>query len=279
MKAQSLIKRSVIALSLVLVTLGGVQCGANLFSVAEDAQLGREVDEQIKSNPQEYPLLRDATVKSYVQSMINDILRSPEVLYRGKFPYRVEVIQDDKTLNAFCTPGGYIYVYTGLMKFLDNEASLAGVLGHEIAHAERRHSTKRITQAYGLQILLNVALGKDPDRAASIGANLFSGLALLHNGREDEMEADEYSFRYLKSSRWYAGGAMFFFQKISEGRKSGGSFERLLSTHPLPEDRVTAMRKRIAAARLPAPTEANLFSAKYELMIKRLPGVRRPKVR
>ena len=53
-------------------------------------------------------------------------------------------------LNAFCTPGGYIYVYTGLIKYLDNEAQLAGVLGHEIAHADLRHVTDQLTEQYGV---------------------------------------------------------------------------------------------------------------------------------
>ena len=92
-------------------------------------------------------------------------------------------------------------VYTGLLKFIDNEATLAGVLGHEIAHAERRHATQRITKAYGVQILLSIVLGEKPAQIAEITANLFAGLALLTNSRADETEADEYSFGYLKSTQ------------------------------------------------------------------------------
>ena len=73
------------------------------------------------------------------------------------------LIDDDKTLNAFCTPGGFIYVYTGLIKFLDSEDQLAGVMGHEIAHAALRHSTRQMTKVYGVQTLLQVATGRaDP---------------------------------------------------------------------------------------------------------------------
>lgn len=267
-----IVRRPVLMLSLSLLSLLLLQCGGNLFAVSEDVRLGKQISEQINSNPSEYPILKDASTRQYLQNMVNEILRSPKVRYRGQFAYKVQVVHDDETLNAFATPGGYIYVYTGLMKFLDNEASLAGVLGHEIAHAEHRHSTKRMTKAYGYQLLLSVILGEDPDQAAVLAGNLFSGLALLHNSREDESESDRSSFEYLQSTRWYPGGAMYFFEKIQKRQKSsGGAFERLLSTHPLPQDRVDAFRKMISAANLPKPSEANLFAKKYRQQLQKIP--------
>ena len=144
--------------------------------------------------------------------MVNQIINSPKVEYRKQFAYKVEIINDDKTVNAFCTPGGYIYVYTGLLKKLDNEAALAGVLGHEIAHAENRHSTQRMTKAYGASILTSIVLGNDAGQLEQLGANLLTGLALLKNSRDDEMEADEDSFYYLESTKWFPGGIKFFFE-------------------------------------------------------------------
>jgi beta-barrel assembly-enhancing protease len=251
--------------------------GINLYGVDTDAQLGKQMDDEIRKNPAEYPISTNIGAKQYIQGMINDIVKSPQVQYRGKFPYAAEVIQDDKTMNAFCTPGGYIYVYTGLMKAVDNEATLAGVIGHEIAHAERRHGTQRMTKAYGLQMITQIALGQNPSQLATLGANLFGGLALLKNSRSDEEDADEYSFRYLQSTRWYPGSIKFFFEKISQ--QSGGtpgnaatgggggfatSVQRLLSTHPLPQDRIDATNRRIADAKLPPPSEGNLFGQQYQ---------------
>ena len=90
------------------------------------------MDAEIRKQPQEYPILSNRPdVKLYVEEIGRKILASPDVKKRGVYAYRFEIIADDKTINAFCTPGGYIYVYTGLLKFLDNEASLAGVIGHE----------------------------------------------------------------------------------------------------------------------------------------------------
>jgi beta-barrel assembly-enhancing protease len=268
--------------SLVLLTALSVSyCGLNLYAVEDDAKLGKQLDDQIRTNPKEYPILNNPQIKQYVQSLVTDLVQSPEVKFRGTFPYTVEIINDDKTINAFCTPGGYIYVYTGLMKFVDNEATLAGVLGHEIGHAEGRHSTQRMTKAYGLQMIASVVLGQNPSQVAVIGANLFSGLALLKNSRADETESDELSFKYLRSSRWYAGSGKFFFEKIlaqsgvSAGSNPGNSIvtsvERLLSTHPLPQDRVDAMNKRIADAKIPAPSEANLFATRYATLKRQLP--------
>jgi predicted Zn-dependent protease len=165
---------------------------------------------------------------------------------------------------------------------LDNEATLAGVMGHEIAHAERRHGTERMTKAYGLQIITQMILGQNPSQLASIGANLFGGLALLKNSRSDEEEADDYSFQYLQSTQWYPGSIKFFFQKITaaSGKSPGGaqaaaniatSVERLLSTHPLPQDRIDATNKRITDAKLPAPSEANLRTQPYQQIKRMLP--------
>jgi beta-barrel assembly-enhancing protease len=261
------------------ISIAAVSCSGgsiNLFDISTDAQLGKQMDDQIRANPKEYPIMNNPAVKQYVQGVINEIIKSDQVKYRGTFPYQTEIIQDDKTINAFCTPGGYIYVYTGLMKAVDNEATLAGVLGHEIAHAERRHGTARMTKAYGLQMVLQIALGQSPSQLATIGANLFSGLALLKNSRLDEEDADNYSFKYLQSSRWYPGSIKFFFEKVG-GQRGGSSdgigttVERLLSTHPLPQDRIDATNKRIEEAKLPPPSELNLRAVPYQQFRRTLP--------
>lgn len=260
-------------LLVVIISLGVPHCGVNIFTDADDIKLGQQIDQEIRSKPQEYPILQGRPdVKQYVEEIGNRILSSPEVKKRGIYAYKYEIIHDDKTINAFCTPGGYIYVYTGLLKFVDNEATLAGVLGHEIAHAERRHATKRITKAYGVQILLAVALGERPSAVAEITANLFAGLALLANSRSDEAESDEFSFRYLQSTEYYPGSIKFFFEKIQQeqGRR-GGAFERFLSTHPLPQDRVDNVNAMLQRVGNPQADENNLFAHRYQRFKASLP--------
>lgn len=233
----------------------------NLFSLSDDIQLGTQLDQEIRSNQQEYPVLNDANATAYVQNIMNQIINSPEIKYKGQFPYKVTLINTN-TINAFATPGGYIYVYKGLLKYLDNEATLAAILAHEVAHAENRHSTQRMTKAYGLQVLLGVVLGSSPSTIESIAGNLFSGLSLMYNSREDEYEADEYSFKYLKSTIWYPGAGKFFFEKIAD-ETNNSEFQELFSTHPLDQKRIDALNKLIQDANLSAPSESNLFSQRY----------------
>lgn len=242
----------------------------NIFSVEDDANLGKQLDEEIRSKPGEYPLYNFYEPNLYVQNIVKEIINSPFIKYRSYFPYKVQILKDDKVVNAFCTPGGYIYVYTGLIKFLDNEATLAGVLGHEIAHAERRHGTNRMTKAYGIQVLLSIALGNNPSQVEQIAANLFSGLYLMKNSRDDEYESDEYSFKYLQTTQWYPGAIKFFFEKVKKD-ESSPFFEVLLSTHPMPVDRLNAINKMIQDYKVGEPNEMNLQSVRYKNFLNSLP--------
>jgi beta-barrel assembly-enhancing protease len=258
-----------------VIILTSLSCSSpiNIFSDSDDLKLGKQIDEEIRKNPGQYPILRDRPdVRAYVERIARSILSSPAVTKRGTYAYQFEIIQDDNTVNAFATPGGYIYVYTGLMKFLDNEAALAGVLAHEIAHAERRHATRRITSAYGVHILLGLVLGRNPTKVAEITANLFTGIGFLANSRSDETESDEFSFQYLQTTEYYPGGIRFFFEKVlAEKKKGGGTFERLLSTHPLPEDRIEYVNEMLRKAGNPPPLETNLFASRYQQFKSILP--------
>lgn len=267
-----------IAISLtcaLLISVTAFHCagGINIFSDADDVKLGKQVDQEIRSKPNEFPIMQGRPdVKQFVETVGKKILASPDVRKKGIYAYTYEIIHDDSTINAFCTPGGYIYVYTGLLKFVDDEATLAGVMGHEIAHAERRHATQRITKAYGVQIVLAIALGQNPSQVVEIAANLFTGLALLANSRSDETESDTYSFKYLQSTEYYPGAIKFFFEKIQREKGArGGSLERLLSTHPLPQDRVDHVNKMLHQIGSPEPTEENLFSQRYQAFKATLP--------
>jgi beta-barrel assembly-enhancing protease len=262
----------VAALAFAVVSPGcGRSLNINIFPDSKDIQLGKQIDEEIRKSPKEYPLLQNhPEVKTYVEEIGRSILNSSEVKKRGTYAYKFEIIHDDSMVNAFCTPGGYIYVYTGLLRFVDNEATLAGVLGHEIAHAERRHATRRMTSAFGIQILLAIVLGESPKQSAQIASNLFAGLGVLANSRSDEIEADTYSMRYLQSTEYFPGGIRYFFEKLSSGKK-GGAFDRLLSTHPLPEDRVNNVESLLRQMGDPAPADGNLFETRYQEFRKRLP--------
>src|ERR1041385_6915764 len=257
-----------------LLSMSWINCGVNIFPDDQDIQLGKQFDAEIRKNPKQYPIMEGhPEVKRYVKEVGDRVLSSPQITKRGVYAYQYEVIHDDSTINAFCTPGGYIYVYTGLLKFVDNEATLAGVMGHEIAHAERRHATQRMTSAYGVQIITSLVLGDNPSQIADITANLFTGLGLLANSRADEAEADEYSLRYLSSSMYYPGAINYFFEKMTakKGGAGGGEFQRLLSTHPLDQDRIDHVHQLLGSMGNPKATEANTFSARFQVFKKKLP--------
>lgn len=249
---------------------------SNIFSDKDDVELGEQFDKEIKANPKEFPMLEGhQNIKDYVTGFGKDILNSPKIIKRSIYPYNFQVV-DDTIINAFCTPGGFVYVYTGLMKFVDNEATLAGIVAHEIAHAERRHVTQRLTAYYGVSALLSFILGGNPSVLAEVAANLFVGLAFLKNSRDDETEADYYSIQYLKSTKWYPGGITFFFDKIKEEQRqkgdTPGDLDRLLSTHPLPNDRISFVNKELnKISPKPDPTKG-LFTDEYQEMKQKLPS-------
>jgi len=231
--------------------------GLNLFSPQDDVALGKQVKEQIASDPQQFPILPEQgneEAYSYIRGLTNRILNTGKVSYRDEFAWEVYIIDDDETLNAFCTPGGYIYVYTGLIKYLDAEDELAGVMGHEIAHAAQRHSTRQLTKIYGLQVLAALITGQsDPGLMQEIAL----GLASLKFSRDHETEADTYSVVYLCETNLNAAGAAGFFEKM-QGRAQPPQF---LSTHPSPGNRVENIREQARDLNCPG---TNTNDAKYQ---------------
>ncbi len=214
----------------------GKGLGLNFFSVDDDMKLGLQVSQQIEGDPKQFPILAESANRDaykMVKRITNNILRTGKVKYANKFAWEVKIIDDDKTLNAFATPGGYIYVYSGLIKYLDSEDQLAGVMGHEIAHAALRHSTRQMSKVYGIQVMLSIATGKaDPGLIEQIAL----GMVNLKFSRGHETESDHGSVEYLCGTQYDAAGAAGFFKKIqSEG---GARQPEFLSTHPSPKRRV-----------------------------------------
>lgn len=251
--------------------------GFNMFSDSEDIKLGHDVSAEMLKNQAEYPIFRgDPSIKTYIdQRIFQQLLTSPKIAKRNVYDYKLELIADDNTLNAFALPGGNVYVYTGLLKYLDSEAALAGVLGHEIAHAERRHATQRMTKYYGVQFLVGMVLGSQPSKIAEVASNLFVGLAFLANSRADEDESDKYSIDYLKDTRFYPGAVKFFFEKMRDDglvSSKSGKVATFLSTHPDPVNRIAKANERLQSSGIAIKdwksNDANLFKNEYAVNIK-----------
>lgn len=209
------------------------------FSVQDDIDLGRQVSGEIAADPNFNLLERSQYPEAYayLDNMVNSILNSGEVKYRDEFVWDIHIVHDDNTLNAFATPGGFIYVYTGLIKFLNDADALAGVMGHEIAHADLRHTSRNLQKQYGVSLLLSLLLGEDPGTLETIAAQIAGQTAGLQFSRDFEKESDAESVEYLAGTDYACDGAKIFFQKL-ENTGQGGSTPEFLSTHPSPENRI-----------------------------------------
>jgi predicted Zn-dependent protease len=238
--------------------------GINLFTVSQDKELGAQVASEIDGNPTEYPVLDPLKYKDvydYLNKVRDKILNAGGVDYKDEFEWRLRVIHDDNTLNAFCTPGGYIYIYTGILKYLDSEDQFAGVLGHEIAHADMRHSTRQMTTMNGIDFMLQVLAG---DQVAL--ASVTSQLVGLKFSRNHETEADQKSVEYLCRSDYNADGGAGFFEKIQA--EGGSKTPQFLSTHPDPGNRIEHFHS--AAVGLGCPGRNN-YAVEYKQMLSKLP--------
>jgi beta-barrel assembly-enhancing protease len=236
-------KRILIPVTFLLLFISS-SCDKNnefhIFSIEDDKKLGAQVKAEIESKPSEYPILSKTqypVAYQHIERITNSILNSGKVAYKDEFAWEVKIIKDDNVLNAFATPGGYIYVYTGLIKYLDSEDHLAGVLGHEIAHADKRHTTEQLEKAYGAEIVLSVLLGNNSSKLAEMAAAIAGKTLFLKFSRNAETEADNTSVVYLSSTNYQCNGAAGFFEKLIANSQAGNTPE-FLSTHPSPDNRV-----------------------------------------
>lgn len=249
--------KNIIIPALIAACVFHFQCStvrkALMPDISQDVAMGKQVDAEIRSKSGEYPLLPEQgnqEVYAYVRNITQKILNSGSVQHAKDFPWEVKIVNDSKTLNAFCTPGGYIYVYTGLIKYLDSEDQLAGVMGHEIAHADKRHSMQQMVDLYGVQLLAAIAAGaatanksQKTQETAQQMAQIGSSVIGLKFSRNHETEADNMSVSYLCGTEYNSAGAAGFFKKI--GNKAGAP--EFLSTHPSPPNRVQNIEAQAAA--------------------------------
>lgn len=232
----------------------------NLFSLEDDRTLGAQVAAEIASKPNEFPILPEAQYPqayAFLRGMRDKLLNTGRVRNKDAFNWPVFIIRDDATLNAFVTPGGNIYVYTGLIKYLDREDDLAGVMGHEIAHADLRHGTNTLTQQYGLGVLLSVIAGNEPGLLTQIAVSL----ANLQYSRCNESQSDALSVDYLAGTTYNCKGTASFFAKLQEQGQGSGT-PTFLSTHPDPGDRVKSIVERGDCIKCNTnPTETGAYAA------------------
>lgn len=221
---------------------------AVLIDDQQEFALGLQVHEELKK--QNTKFLDDQKTCFYVETQAKKLTAAASV--ERKLDWMVYVIDDPKTVNAFATPGGRIYVYTGLLLAAQNEAQVAGVLGHEIGHVVGRHSARQLIAAKGLETVVKMALGEKPGEVASLAASLAGKGALLAYGRGEESEADEYGARYANAIGDDPNALAGFFRILQA--KYGDQPQLLvwLSTHPSNQERIDHLAAYIAQAGLTA---------------------------
>jgi predicted Zn-dependent protease len=215
-----------------------------LISDEQSAQIGMQVHQELQQQGVKY--LKDAVVEDYVQDIADRILPQAEE-DRPKIDYHIHVIDDPKTVNAFATPGGHLYVFSGLLLAADNEAEVAGVMAHEAGHVAGRHVERQMVNSYGLQALTSLALGGNPGLLKQLAAN-FAGVGLLRaHSRSEEIEADEYGARYMAKAGYDPQALISFFRTLE--KQAGGKSPKAmawLQTHPTEEHRIENLQDYIA---------------------------------
>lgn len=213
-----------------------------LISDDQEFQLGLQVHEELKKQNTKFN--EDPTVGIYVEGLAKKLLA--QASQDRKLEWMWYVIDDPETVNAFATPGGRIYVYTGLLLAAENEAEIIGVLGHEIGHVVARHSARQLVGQYGLQTVANMALGKDAGDVSTVVAGLVGKGAMLAYGRDMELEADQYGARYASGAGYDPRGLATFFEKLKAKYGDTGPVMTWFSTHPSNSDRINRLNAYIA---------------------------------
>jgi predicted Zn-dependent protease len=235
----------------------------NFYSRDREAAIGRrlaaETDKQTK-------FVTDPVVVEYVNRVAqNIVLRSD-----AKGPFTIKVI-DDHEINAFALPGGYLYVNRGVVEAADNEAELAGVIAHEVAHVAARHGVEQASKgelANYLSIPL-IFLGGWGGYAAQQAFGLAVPLGFLKFSRGAEKEADRLGAQYMWATGYDPQALITFFEKLqAKDKKKPGAIAKVFSTHPMTGDRITEVRGLLA--RFPDKTEYEISSSEFNQVRSRL---------
>jgi hypothetical protein len=207
--------------------------GINFFSIEKEVALGRELSMEVEQSAR---LLADPVVNEYVN-------RTGQILVRHsdcKVPFTIKVIDDDE-VNAFALPGGFFYVNTGAILAADDEAELAGVMAHEIAHVCARHATRNLTKSEITQYasLPLIFFGGPVGYAVRQVASVALPMSFLKFSRDAEREADLLGIEYQYAAGYDPTAFIDFFEKLEGEDKEPHSFiARAFMTHPMTQDRV-----------------------------------------
>jgi predicted Zn-dependent protease len=244
----------------------GIGKGVNLYSLEKEIALGKQAAQEVERSAK---LIDDPVVTEYVNRVGQNLVRNSD----AKVPFTIKVIDSDE-VNAFALPGGFFYVNSGLILRADEEAELAGVMAHEIAHVAARHGTKEATKGEILQWasipLILLGPGGWAGYGLYQGLNLAIPLGFLKFSRDHEREADYLGLQYMYKAGYDPSAFVSFFEKLeADERRHPGSIPKVFSTHPPTPDRVQKAQEEIASI-LPARDEYVVTTSEFDTVKDRL---------
>ena len=236
----------------------------NWYGVEKQIAMGKQYSMQVESTVK---LVQDPVVSEYVNRLGQNLVRNSD----AQVPFTIKVIDSDD-INAFALPGGFFYVNSGLILAADEEAELAGVMAHEIAHVAACHAARENTRGN----LMNMAsiplifVGGAIGYAGYEAAGLALPMTFLHFSRGFEAEADYLGLQYMYKSGYDPDAFISFFEKVqAQEKKKPGTLAKAFSTHPQTPDRIAKSQEEIAQI-LPARQQYIVSTSEFDDVKSRL---------
>ncbi len=246
--------------------VGGRGMG-NWYSLETEIRMGKEYSQQVEASVK---MVQDPVVTEYVNRIGQNLVRNSD----AQVPFTIKVIDSDE-VNAFALPGGFFYVNSGLILAADEEAELAGVMAHEIAHVAARHATRQITRAQWANIgtIPLIFVGGGIGYAVRSVAGLALPMTFLSFSRGFEAEADYLGLQYMYKSGYDPQAFISFFEKLqAKEKRKPGTLARAFSTHPQTPDRIEKSQEEIGRI-LPSRPQYVVSTSEFDDVKSRLASI------
>ena len=222
--------------------------GFTMFPVAQDIEMGKAAIKEIEPT---ITILNDPAMTAYIKRLGDSITSQ---IQNPPFPFVYKMVNDPQ-INAFCVPGGFVYVNTGILINAENEGQVVGVMGHEIGHAILRHSANQMSKGMLLQGLATAGAmvgemkGGVAGMAAQIGSGLGAQLMAMKFSRNHEKDSDAFGARLMSKAGYNPLEMARFFEKMEQmsGGKQAGGVAGWMASHPNPGSRVQLIEQEILA--------------------------------
>lgn len=213
--------------------IAGAATAAQALFITDDQEvaIGRQGMTQIFAQTPEYT---NPTVHAYVNTIGQKMVAQCE---RSTLPFEFHVL-DSSEINAFAEPGGFVFVTTGALALMTNEAQLAGVLGHEVGHVAKKHGVAAMQSQLAAQGLSTAILGKNANQLITTGSNIVTGLILKGFGRGQEEQADSLGTQYSYQAGYDGRGLSTFLNTLSQAVGDTPTWLVPVSDHPRSDDRI-----------------------------------------